>query len=378
MDPVKLLHCADLHIENESKGNNQLVQNHYSDLLRGLRQIVKLANEEEVDILLIAGDLFDTSAVDTATLNAVKESLSRCKASIFISPGNHDYVSIESSYSDADWPDNTFIFRKQLESFELPHLNTVVWGAAFQSTHVEESLFAEMKDLDPGNINLCCMHGDLVSNTAESIYHPITPDQISSLPIDYLALGHIHKRSEVQKSASTSYAYSGNPVGRGFDELGPRGVYLGLVGKERVDLDFYPIAERQYLWEEINISGLFAEREILTTIREKLEKRYGEEWKSHYYRLVFVGEKTDGQLISWTSIKDQLSDEVAYLEIRDRTIPSIDLESVAEENTLQGAFVRNALRDLKKKQDEKEKENIQRALKYGLEALSGGLKLDEN
>lgn len=378
MDPVKILHCADLHIENESKGNNQLVQNHYSDLLKGLRQIIKLANEEEVDILLIAGDLFDASAVDTATLNSVKESLAECQAPVFISPGNHDYVSIESPYSDADWPDNIFIFRKRLESFELPQLNTVVWGAAFQSTHVEESLFAEMADLDIDKINLCCMHGDLVSNTAESKYHPITPDLISSLPIDYLALGHIHKRSEVQKSASTSYAYSGNPVGRGFDELGPRGVYLGLVGKERVDLDFHPIAERQYLWEEIDISDLFTEREILTTIREELEKRYGDEWNTHYYRLVFVGEKMDDQFISWTSIKDQLSEEVAYLEIQDRTIPSIDLDSVAEENTLQGAFVRNALRDLKNKQDKEEKEQVQRALKYGLEALSGGLRLDEN
>lgn len=378
MDPVKILHCADLHIENEGKGNYQLVQNHYSDLLKGLRQIIQLANEEEVDILLIAGDLFDASAVDTVTLNSVKESLSRCDASIFISPGNHDYVSIESPYSDADWPDNTFIFRKQWESFELAHLNTVVWGAAFQSTHVEESLFAETADLDSDKINLCCMHGDLVSNTVDSNYHPITRDQISSLAVDYLALGHIHKRTEIQKSAATSYAYSGNPVGRGFDELGPRGVYLGLVGKERVDLDFHPIAERQYLWEEIDVSGLFTEREILNTIREELEKRCGKEWKTHYYRLVFVGEKPDDQLISWTSIKDQLSDETAYVEIQDRTIPSIDLESAAEENTLQGAFVRNALRDLKNKKNEEEKEQVQRALKYGLEALSGGLRLDEN
>lgn len=378
MDPVKILHCADLHIENESKRNSQLVQNHYSDLLKGLRQIIKLANEEAVDILLIAGDLFDATAVDPVTLNSVKESLSGCHASIFISPGNHDYVSIESPYSDEDWPANTFVFKKEWESFELPRLNTVVWGAAFRSTHVEESLFTGMEGLDPGKINLCCMHGDLVSNTAESSYHPITPDQISRLGVDYLALGHIHKRTEVQKSASTTYAYSGNPVGRGFDELGPRGVYLGSVGKERVDLDFYPIAERQYLWEEIDVSGLFTEREVLSTIRKTLEERHGGEWQAHYYRLVFIGEKSENQLVSWTSIKDQLSDEVAYIEIRDRTFLSIDQESAAEENTLRGAFIRNAQADLNNEQDEAEKEKIQRALKYGLEALSGGLRLDEN
>ena len=57
---------------------------------------------------------------------------------------------------------------------------------------------------------------------------------------------------------------------------------------------------------------------------------------------------------------------------------SIDLDSAAEENTLQGAFIRNALRDLEKKQDEEEEERIQRALKYGLEALTGGIRLDED
>lgn len=378
MDPVKILHCADLHIENESKGNDLSVQNHYSDLLKGLRQIVSLANEEEVDILLIAGDLFDTSAVDTATLNSVKESLADCQAYVFISPGNHDYVSIESPYHDEDWADHVFIFKKDWEGIELLHLNAVVWGAAFQSTHVEESLFAEMANADRDKINLCCIHGDLVSNSAESNYHPITLDHIASLPIDYLALGHIHKRCDVQESASTFYAYPGNPVGRGFDELGPRGVYLGFVGRGRADLDFHPVAERHYLVEEIDISNLVTEREILTTVREELEARHGDDWKNHYYRLVFVGEGADGQLLSWTSIKDQLSEEVAYLEIRDRTVVSIDLYSAAEENTLQGAFIRNALHDLEKKKDEREKERIQRALKYGLEALTGGIRLDED
>lgn len=379
MDPVKILHCADLHIENESKGNDLSVQNHYSDLLKGLRQIVSLANEEEVDILLIAGDLFDTSAVDTATLNSVKESLSDCQSYVFISPGNHDYVSVESPYHDDEgWPEDTFIFKNDWESFELPDLNTVVWGAAFQSTHVEESLIDVTADVDRDKINLCCIHGDLVSNTAESNYHPIIPDHISTLPIDYLALGHIHKRCDVQEFSSTFYAYPGNPVGRGFDELGPRGVYLGFVGRGRADLDFYPIAERHYLVEEIDISNLVTEREILARVREELEARYGEDWKKHYYRLIFTGEGADGQLLSWTSIKDQLSDELAYLEIQDRTVVSIDLDSAAEENTLQGAFIRNALRDLEKKQDEEEEERIQRALKYGLEALTGGIRLDED
>ena len=61
--------------------------------------------EKEIDILLIAGDIFDNLSVNKTTLYFIKncfENISKVK--VFISPGNHDPFNEKSFYSIVDWP----------------------------------------------------------------------------------------------------------------------------------------------------------------------------------------------------------------------------------------------------------------------------------
>ena len=53
----------------------------------------------------------------------------------------------------------------------------------------------------------------------DSGYGPISPGDIAASRLDYLALGHIHQASGLQREGSTYWAYPGCPEGRGFDEL---------------------------------------------------------------------------------------------------------------------------------------------------------------
>ena len=94
------------------------------------------------------------------------------------------------------------------------------------------------EDVDGTKINLCVVHGEVVSEGGESNYHGITPGILAGSQMDYVALGHIHKRTELQTIGGTTYAYSGCPDGRGFDETGEKGVYLGEIRKGAVDLHF--------------------------------------------------------------------------------------------------------------------------------------------
>lgn len=73
--------------------------------------------------------------------------------------------------------------------------------------------------------------------------------------LHYLALGHSHSASGLKRAGKTYYAWPGCPEGRGFDETGDKGVYLGQLEGGRVSLDFVPLARRRYLTPSLDITG---------------------------------------------------------------------------------------------------------------------------
>ena len=77
-----------------------------------------------------------------------------------------------------------------------------------------------------------------------SDYNSVTPGFIESSGMDYIALGHIHKHTEIRRLGKTFYAYPGCPEGMGFDELGEKGVYIGEISKGGNSLEFLPTARR--------------------------------------------------------------------------------------------------------------------------------------
>ena len=64
------------------------------------------------------------------------------------------------------------------------------------------------------------LHGDALN--AGSPYNAVTREQIAASGLCYLALGHIHEKSGLQRAGETFYAWPGCPMGRGFDELGQK------------------------------------------------------------------------------------------------------------------------------------------------------------
>lgn len=79
--PVKIVAVSDLHLGN---GTGKTA----------LKRYVKMINEQNPDLILIAGDLIDNSVVPLYTENMMEE-LSELKAplGIYMVPGNHEYIS---------------------------------------------------------------------------------------------------------------------------------------------------------------------------------------------------------------------------------------------------------------------------------------------
>lgn len=386
IDSIKVLHCADLHLGSELTGAPGAGEQRRQELLRTFRNITNICRDESVDLLLIAGDMFEGSNVDEVTVQLAKEYLGNMVGTIAaIAPGNHDYVSIDSPFADNNWPDNVIIFRSDLEQVEFPERGFAVFGAGFTGTYQQEPLLASslsdnQPQPDPDLINVCVLHGDLGASGSSSDYNLVTESQLESSGFHYVALGHIHKRTPVMRAGSCAYAYPGCPDGRGFDEIGEKGVYLGTISRNAVRLDFRPVCSRMYLTEVIDISGLSSEGEIIRLVLAELQKRYGDEFNRHYYKLQLAGSIDESFVLPLATIREVLAESLHFVKIADHTHIEVDYEELAKETSLRGIFVRKMLSRITTAEQSAQidkADKLRRALELGIMSFDGEVVLDE-
>lgn len=354
---VNVLHCADLHLDSPF---DSLPENKAAIMRNSMRElllfIADLANQRQADIVLLSGDLLDSTVAYYETSDAITEALQRIKGRVFISPGNHDYFCSTSPYAFLEFPENVHIFKSQsIECVELPDLGCRVYGAAFLS-NASSSLLNSFEAENDGMINLMVIHGNLMGAS----YNRITPQNIASSNLDYLALGHIHARSEVAQAGSTYFAYPGCPQGRGFDETGEKGVYVGTVDKGTAQLEFVPTSLRLYTELDADVTDFASAEEALASA---LAGANGQD----IIRVNLTGE-TDEE-IDINALCEKFSDKAFHLVLRNRTHHRRNLWEGLSEDTLKGSFLRIMRRKLENSETEEERETIIAAVRYALAAM---------
>ncbi|MBW7572215.1 metallophosphoesterase family protein [Caproiciproducens faecalis] len=379
MNKIKILHCADLHLGAELSSLGSKAGQRREEMLMTFDGIVSICRKENVELLLIAGDFFESTGPDSVVVRSVKKALSEIpETAVAIAPGNHDYVSLDSPYADQDWPENVHIFQSGFDCFELPGKGVRVWGAGFTGTYVTEPLLGESGAPEDDLLNICVLHGDLVAENQSSNYNPVTPSRIRFSGMDYLALGHIHMRTEILHSGKTAYAYCGCPEGRGFDELGEKGVYIGTVMKDRAELAFRPVCRRKNLEVRVDIGGVSANNEAAAVVLHTLQQQFGETYADNLYKIILEGALDVSYSPDCTGVAARLENELYYVKIKDETHLQADLGALSRETSLKGIFVRRMLEKINAASGEPQKEQCRRALDIGLKAFDSEVKRNEN
>lgn len=376
MKKIKILHCADIHFDTPFKElGKKLSEVSKEELLEVFKKIINIVIDEQVDILLIAGDVFDNFTVNKTTLYFIASQLSRINnTQVFISPGNHDPYNSRSFYEIMDWPENVYIFKGELEKVDLEDLNLTVWGAAFNNQYEKKTLFRNV-EIDNSRINLMVIHGEISNNISENIYNPIYLEDIKKSGMEYIAVGHRHEFSGIKREGKTFYAYSGCPQGRGFDEIGDKGIIIGDIAKDEVHLSFRPICKRKYNTVEIDISGLDTYEEVCSVILNSFPK---DERENNFFKIVLKGQLKEHLIINEDVLLSKLKDQFYYLKIINNTSVEINMDELASEFSVKGRFVSKMLKILADYPEE-DKEIINLAIKLGIQSLSESeVKLDDN
>lgn len=214
--PLKILHTADVHLGAKFLGLGGKGCLQRSQLLETFDAVVDLAIRREVDLFLIAGDLFDSNRVSKTLLARVAsrlEKLTSAGIEVCISPGTHDPYGPDSVYRDTRLSgiQRVSVFRsEEMAQVHFPELDCTVYGNAnmkpFQNKYPLEGFTVN----DDSRWRVGMVHANFeIPDVTEDTY-VVTAGQVGSSGLDYLALGHLHSLSDRTQGTVRAY-YSGSP-----------------------------------------------------------------------------------------------------------------------------------------------------------------------
>ena len=358
---IRILHAADLHMDSPFEGlSSQQAALRRREQRGLLNRLSELAEESGAQLLLLAGDLLDSTEVYAETGAMLVSVLGKLRIPVIIAPGNHDFYSLRSPYARLQLPENVHVFTEnRLQCVVLEELGVRVWGAAYTDRVCPPLLEGFAPTTEPEWLDILCFHGEVGSGS--SPYAPCTEEELEECSMDYVAMGHIHSFSGLRRAGNTPYAWPGCPEGRGFDENGEKGVILADVAKGRCRLRFVPLCTRRY--ETLRVeAGADALASVCAALPKNTER--------DIYRITLCGEY-EGD-IDLAALRTALEGRFFALQLRDETVPREELWEAVDENSLTGLFLRRMRSRLESAADETERRSLLTALRCGLAALRGG------
>jgi DNA repair exonuclease SbcCD nuclease subunit len=315
------------------------------ELMTAFGNAVEYANNNGIDVFLIAGDLFDSDYVAAATVNNVNTLLSKYPhINYYILRGNHNFSSAYDKiqlanvhFFDAGQWTTYFSGDITITGTELMPEGTTIW---------------QDFPTPSGKYNIVLLHGELNDDK----YGHIDANKLADAGVNYVALGHRHSYS-AKKLKNTTFAYSGTLETRGFDENTDTGFVVGDsdLGK----LTFIKQAIRRVANVTMDVSGAASEMQLLDIVNRQLNAVH----RGDYLNLTLVGVSCDG--INVSRIEEALQGVFFALRVTDNTTAAIDEQRLTGEISLAGEFFRTAAA---RTMDDKLRRDV---LTLGLKALKG-------
>lgn len=357
---MRLIHCADLHLDSalETRFTPEQAARRRRELLTSFGKMVDFAAGQQVQAVLIAGDLFDREPVHSETRQYV---LNRIRANpqilFFYLAGNHDPDAIP----EEECPENLKRFSSRWKTYFYEDVAISGIELTAENAYSFYDSLPQPRFRD-GRVpfHIVLLHGQLAEREGEGM---IRKARLKDRGIHYLALGHLHRFRQETLDAFGIACYCGCPEGRGFDECGKKGFVLLDTENGTPEIQFYSCALRQ-LWEvPVEISGM----EQAGEIEEEMEEALAEIPEKDMVRVILTGEYPESCVKTPTLWQMRFAERFAYFELVDQSRLMIRIQDYASDASVRGEFVRSVL------QSDLAEEDRERILQLGLRALEGEL-----
>ncbi len=278
---VRFLHTADLHLGSQLKTQHRQVTETIdtlnSAIYTAVERLFETAIEEDVDFVVIAGDLYDEDSRSVKANMFLKNQFCRLAEQnipAYVSYGNHDPVGSATDY--VDLPDNVHEFdHEDPEEFHYPDeesLEARIWGQSYRDRHESRSMYRRFTPVDDRIPNIGVLHTGL--NPDGRRYVPVARSDLESKDeIHYWALGHIHDSRIYENEQPVAYA--GVPQGRQITESGLGGGYLVEIDAEGgYEIEFVPTSP--VVWQTVEVDVGDEDISSVPDIERQIEQTLGD------------------------------------------------------------------------------------------------------
>lgn len=320
---VSFIHSGDIHLGTSFKTAS--FASKYGQIRRGelwesLERLIKYSQDKEIDFILLAGDVFEEDLFTIKDINKLKDILAYAKKQkIIISPGNHDTLKSNSMYNRIKWPENTYIFKEDgIESLHFEDLKVTIHGYSWTRTCEDMDVLIKGIKKNKDHHNIFILHGDTFS---AKDYLPLDIEELKSLNMDYIALGHIHK----PQFLTPNIGYCGSLEPLDFGETGQRGFIEGHLGKVNKFV-FRSFSKREFHLINLEVTN----KMTLEDIVEKVKYLAGEDYDKNFYRVILSGLMPF--YIEVRDIEAKLKEEFYHVELMGKYKRDFDIEKIRWDN----------------------------------------------
>lgn len=207
MSTLRIIHTADNHIGlkfSDSAYSDDFRNALLNERLQALERIVEASNTYQADLLMVAGDLFDTTRVADSLVKQTAAILKGATsvAAIVVLPGNHDFYEEGDKKLWAKFANfmqgSPFHLLSELqpETLEFDDKQVILYPGACRSKHSLSNTIGWMREVPKpaGAWHIGIAHGSVegVSPDDQGTYYPMTRAELQTAGVDAWLLGHTH------------------------------------------------------------------------------------------------------------------------------------------------------------------------------------------
>jgi len=274
----RFIHAADAHLDspllNLGRYDGAPIESFRSATRRAFDNLVRLAIAEQVDFVVIAGDLYDGDCADFNTplhFRRKMEELQACDIQVYLLQGNHDAASKMKKAFRLELPENVTLFpTNKPATAVLEECGVALHGQGFAQQAVEDPLHVGYPEPRSGYFNLGVLHTNCGEYETHDNYAPSTVQGLTDKGYDYWALGHIHKRAQLAGPEPHIW-YPGNLQGRSIREQGPKGCSMVTVGDDHsIDVRFEAVDVLRWQACQVDATPCPSANDVTDAIQQRL------------------------------------------------------------------------------------------------------------